>query len=202
MCKGSAPQVDLEPRGTWRRRRGCMASKLQTWSSALCVATCLTAFLLTGSSEVSGAQDTATFPTPYGLHTDDLDGMLKRQNIRALVLINPIGFFYDKGQPKGVNYEALEEFQKFVNQKLKTGTLDVKVTFIPLRPDQARGCPEPRRGRLDRLRTCGHARAGKAGCLLDAVQKDVTQIVVTGPGFRPGLHASPTSAAKRSTSIL
>ncbi len=62
--------------------------------------------------------------------------MAKNRNIRALVLLNPIGFFYDKGHPKGVMYEALEEFQKFANQKLKTGTLDVKVTFLPMRPDQ------------------------------------------------------------------
>ena len=33
-------------------------------------------------------------------------------------------------------YEALEEFQKFANQKLKTGTLHVKVTFLPMRADQ------------------------------------------------------------------
>ena len=62
--------------------------------------------------------------------------MVKRRQIRALVILNPIGFFYDKGQPRGAMYEALEEFQKFANQKLKTGKLPVKVTFIPMRADQ------------------------------------------------------------------
>jgi len=62
--------------------------------------------------------------------------MVKRRNIRALLIINPIGFFYDKGQPHGVMYEALEEFQKFANQKLKTGKLQVKVRFLPMRIDQ------------------------------------------------------------------
>src|SRR5208337_838012 len=76
------------------------------------------------------------FPKAFGRRTGDLDEMAKSRNIRALVLINPISFFYDKGHPKGITYEALEEFQKFVNQKLKTGTLDVKVTFVPMRPDQ------------------------------------------------------------------
>src|SRR5271169_4763247 len=33
-------------------------------------------------------------------------------------------------------YEALEEFQKFANQRLKTGKLQVKVTFLPMRGDQ------------------------------------------------------------------
>ena len=50
----------------------------------------------------------------FARRTGDLDEMAKDRNIRALVILNPIGFFYDKGQPRGVNYEALEEFQKFV----------------------------------------------------------------------------------------
>jgi len=33
-------------------------------------------------------------------------------------------------------YEALEEFRKFANQRLKTGKLNVKVTFLPTRADQ------------------------------------------------------------------
>jgi membrane-bound lytic murein transglycosylase MltF len=68
--------------------------------------------------------------------TGDLDAMAKRRQIRALVIINPSGFFYDKGKPKGAMYETLEEFQKFVNQKLKTRRLPVTITFIPMRPDQ------------------------------------------------------------------
>src|SRR5215475_9187627 len=75
---------------------------------------------------------------PVGLKRDpgDLDEMVKRRNIRALVILNPISFFYDKGQPRGVMYETLEEFQKFANQKLNTGKLNVKVTFLPMRLDQ------------------------------------------------------------------
>ncbi len=81
------------------------------------------------------ASDVA-LPVGFGRHTGDLDEMVKSRNIRALVLINPVGFFYDRGLPRGVNYEALEEFQKFANQKLKTGKLPVKVTFLPMRADQ------------------------------------------------------------------
>jgi membrane-bound lytic murein transglycosylase MltF len=45
-------------------------------------------------------------------------------------------FFYDKGRPKGVSYEAAEEFQSFLNKKLRTGKLKIYVTFIPVRPEQ------------------------------------------------------------------
>ena len=75
-------------------------------------------------------------PAPFGRHTDDLDAMLKRRNIRALVIINPIDFFYSNGHPMGINYEALRELEKYINDKYKTGTFRVTVSFIPLRADQ------------------------------------------------------------------
>jgi membrane-bound lytic murein transglycosylase MltF len=93
------------------------------------------------TSAPSTAQDLpdtskVVLPSPYGLHTDDLDAMLKRRNIRALVIINPVAFFYSNGHPMGAMYEALRELEKYVNTKYKTGNFQVKVTFVPLRPDQ------------------------------------------------------------------
>ena len=64
---------------------------------------------------------------PYGQYTDDLDGMIKRRNIRALVMINPIGFFYDQGHPMGAIYEAMQEFQTYINKKFKTGALKIRL---------------------------------------------------------------------------
>ena len=63
--------------------------------------------------------------------------MLKRRNIRALVVLNPVGFFYENGQPMGAIYESLRAFQTFINEKFRTGPLKVEVTFIPVRLDQA-----------------------------------------------------------------
>jgi membrane-bound lytic murein transglycosylase MltF len=75
-------------------------------------------------------------PASFGRRTGDLDEMVKDRRIRALVVINPIGFFYSNGKPKGMTYEMLESLQTYVNKKLKTGTFDVKITFMPLRPDE------------------------------------------------------------------
>ncbi|MFZ0886460.1 MAG: hypothetical protein WAN14_23865 [Candidatus Acidiferrales bacterium] len=61
--------------------------------------------------------------------------MAKRHQIRALVVPSHSGFFYDKGQPRGIYYEALDEFQRFVNTRLRTGSLKINVTFIPVRPE-------------------------------------------------------------------
>lgn len=44
---------------------------------------------------------TLTLPANLERHTSDLDDMVKRRNIRALVILNPIGFFYQNGHPKG-----------------------------------------------------------------------------------------------------
>ena len=61
--------------------------------------------------------------------------MAKRGSIRALVLYSRSGFFYVDGKPEGISYEALQYFEQFVNQKLRSRQ-HIQVTFIPVRPDQ------------------------------------------------------------------
>ena len=77
-----------------------------------------------------------TLPTNFGRNTGDLDQMLKARNIRALVTINPISFFYSHGRPRGMLYEELEELQRVINKKYKTRKLKIKISFIPMRPDE------------------------------------------------------------------
>ncbi len=122
-------------------------------------------------------------PQAFGRHTGDLDEMVKNRNIRALVLLSRIGFFYDNGLPKGVNYEALEEFQKFVNQKLKTGKLDVKVTFLPLRPDQLEAALTQGVGDLIAYGIVVTPEREQRVAFSTPLQTDVTQIIVTGPNY-------------------
>ncbi len=111
--------------------------------------------------------------------------MVKRRNIRALLIINPIGFFYDKGQPHGVMYEALEEFQKFANQKLKTGKLQVKVTFLPMRIDQIEAALTEGLGDMVAYGIVVTPEREKRVAFSTPLQTDVSQIIVTGPGSAP-----------------
>ena len=104
-------------------------------------------------------------PLNFDKHTGDLDEMVKRKNIRALVMLNPVAFFYDQGQPHGVMYETMEDFQRFANQKLKLGNPGLKVTFLPVAPAQAEAGPDLRHGRRDRQWHRHHSRARKAGFL-------------------------------------
>src|SRR5271157_5544492 len=75
-------------------------------------------------------------PLTFERHVGDLDEMRKRHEIRILVVPSRSGFFYDQGQPQGIFYEAFNEFQRFVNQKYKTGSLKISVTYLPMETEQ------------------------------------------------------------------
>src|SRR5271166_5084154 len=123
------------------------------------------------------------FPPAFGRRTGDLDEMVKARNIRALVILNPISFFYDKGQPRGVMYEAMEEFQKFANQKLKTGKLNVKVTFLPMRVDQIEAALTEGVGDIIAHGIVVTPEREQRVAFSAPIQTDVTQIIVTGANF-------------------
>ena len=123
-------------------------------------------------------------PAGFGRHTGDLDEIVKRRNIRALLIMNPIGFFYDKGHPRGVMYEALEEFQKFANKKMKTGKLEVKVTYVP-RVDQIEAALTEGVGDVIASGIIVTPDREKRVAFSTPLQTDVTQIIVTGSGLGP-----------------
>jgi len=119
-------------------------------------------------------------PTSFGRRTGDLDEMLRERRIRALVVINPIGFFYSHGKPKGMTYEMLEQLQAYVNKKLNTGTFDIKVTFIPMRPDELG--PALRAGIGDVIAQGVVITPGRHRnfAFTTPTKKDVTHLIVTG----------------------
>lgn len=125
----------------------------------------------------------AALPAPFGRHTDDLDAMVKRQNIRALVMINPIGFFYSGGQPMGVEYEALRAFESFVNQKVKSRAIKVEVTFIPSRPDQVEEALMQGVGDLIAYALVVTPERQQRVAFTVPLQTDVKQVIVSGPDF-------------------
>ena len=77
-----------------------------------------------------------SLPVNFERHTGDLDGMAKRREIRVLVVPSRTGFFYDAGRPEGIVYEAFQDFQRFVNQRLRIGDPRIEVMFIPVSPAQ------------------------------------------------------------------
>ena len=120
---------------------------------------------------------------PFGLHTDDLDAMVKRRNIRALVLINPIGFFYDNGQPMGIMYDALSALETYVNQKFKTGALRVQVSFIPVRPDQVEAALIRGVGDFIAYALVVTPQRQQEAAFTVPLETNAEQVLITGPNF-------------------
>jgi membrane-bound lytic murein transglycosylase MltF len=113
--------------------------------------------------------------------TGDLDGMTERRYIRALVSYNRTYYFYDKAEARGVSYEALKEFEKFLNQKLRTGNQQINVVFIPVsRGELIKGLID---GRGDiSASSIGITPEGQAVVdFSDPVRENASNIVVTGP---------------------
>ncbi len=76
---------------------------------------------------------------PLGFHTGDLEGMQQRRMIRVAVFLNKTHYFIDAlGQPRGISYDALTEFERFLNRKLyptdKVGKNKVLCVLIPANP--------------------------------------------------------------------
>jgi membrane-bound lytic murein transglycosylase MltF len=133
-----------------------------------------------GSKAASG---TLVLPTGFGKRTGDLDEMVKNRAIRALLIVNPIGFFYQQGRPQGVQYEALQEFEKFVNQKEKTGKLPVKVVFLPMRPDQLEAALTQGLGDVIAMSIVITPEREQRVAFSIPIWKNVPQVVVTGPAL-------------------
>jgi membrane-bound lytic murein transglycosylase MltF len=66
----------------------------------------------------------------------DFNKMTEKRQIRVLVTYSKTFYFLDRGQQRGITYDLLKEFEKYVNQKLKAKTLKINVVFIPVRRDE------------------------------------------------------------------
>lgn len=121
-------------------------------------------------------------PTPYEHWTGDLDGMLRRRQVRALVVYSRSAFFYDQGRPEGISYEALQEFQRTLNREFKTGNLPVTVTFLPVAYDQLEQALLSGLGDLIAVPISITPERQQKAAFSTPIMTNVKQILVTGPG--------------------
>ena len=78
----------------------------------------------------------AGLPMNFERRTGDLDEMVRRQTIRALVLYSRAGFFYVDGRPEGIYYEALQAFEQFAQSEAATQGSTCRLRlfrFVPIR---------------------------------------------------------------------
>jgi membrane-bound lytic murein transglycosylase MltF len=122
--------------------------------------------------------------------TGDLDGMIERRMVRALVVPSRMQYWIDRGRQSGAEYELLKKFEEVLNTKykLKRKHIAIHVHFIPTARDEL--IPALVKGR-------GDIAAGILTITPERLQqvdfgapffRKVAEIVVTGPG-------SPTLAS-------
>jgi membrane-bound lytic murein transglycosylase MltF len=120
-------------------------------------------------------------PLTFERHVGDLDAMVKRREIRVLVVPSRSGFFYDQGQPQGIYYEAFNEFQRFVNHKYKSGDLKINVTYLPVRPEQLEQNLMQGTGDVIGYPLIVTPARQQAALFTTPIDPNVKQIIVTGP---------------------
>ena len=111
----------------------------------------------------------------------DIDALRERRYIRALVLYNKTNFFYDGPQPRGITYEALKEFEKFLNTKLNTGPQPIHLVFIPVTRPEALKRMKDGRGDLAASNFAIISEAQQYVDFSDPVRERAKEVVVTGP---------------------
>ena len=127
----------------------------------------------------------AGLPLNFERHTGDLDEMVKRKTIRALVLYSRTGFFYVDGKPAGIYYEALRAFEQFVNEKLRDTKQHVQVTLIPVRPDKVELALTQGVGDLIAFGLVVTPERQRQVAFSIPIQTNEQQIVVAGKQFGP-----------------
>ena len=69
--------------------------------------------------------------------TGDLSRITKRRLIRVLVSHSRTNFFFDRGVPRGFEYEMLRKYEKFLNRSNTRPDRQIKMAFVPLPFDHA-----------------------------------------------------------------
>ena len=66
----------------------------------------------------------------------DFNELVATNQIRALVPYSKTFYFLDGVSQRGLTYDLLKEFEKFLNKKLKRKTMRVHVILIPTKRDR------------------------------------------------------------------
>lgn len=62
--------------------------------------------------------------------------MVERRHIRVLMPYSKTFYFFDGAVPRGLNYDEVKNFEKYLNKKLNTGHLKVHLVVIPTPRDK------------------------------------------------------------------
>jgi len=98
------------------------------------IALTVTVSSIAQSTETDSASEEALLES--GPWIGDFNKIVEKRRIRVLVTYSKTFYFFDRGHQRGISYDLLKEFEKYVNKKLKAKTLKVNVVFVPVRRDE------------------------------------------------------------------
>jgi len=116
-----------------------------------------------------------------GARTGDLDMMVERRTIRALVVPSMTNYFLDGPVQRGAAYEAFKLFEEWINEEFESGAVKLHVVLVPTTRDL-----------LFRQLAEGYGDIGAGGLTItqsrqqlvdfaDPFLPDVREVLVTGP---------------------
>lgn len=120
-----------------------------------------------------------------GKWTGDLDAMVKRRVIRILTAYSKTFYFVDRGVQRGLAYDFGQLFEAEVNKKIKAKNIRVHVLYVPVARDQIVPALLEGRGDIAMANLTITPERLKQVDFTNPTARDVSEIVVTGPGADP-----------------
>ena len=117
--------------------------------------------------------------------TSDLGDMIQRRYIRVLVTYSKTHYFVDRGTQRGLTYEFGRMFEKDINKKLEKKHIRIHVLFVPVARDELIQALLEGRGDLAAANLTITPERLKQVDFTNPTGKNVSEIVVTGPGAEP-----------------
>ena len=116
----------------------------------------------------------------------DLEGMIERRMIRVLVVYDPLYYYLDRFQEKGVTYELVSEFEREANRHLGlSGDKRVNVVFIPVGRDRLLADLAAGIGDITAAGLTVTPEREKVVAFADPFLTDVEELLVSGKDFGP-----------------
>jgi len=117
--------------------------------------------------------------------TGDLDGMIHRRLIRVLVTYSKTHYFVDKATQRGLTYDVFRLFEDSLNKKLKKKHVRIHVVFVPVARDDLLPALVEGRGDIASANLTITPERLKQADFTEPTLKNISEIVVTGPGAEP-----------------
>ncbi|MFC1879894.1 transglycosylase SLT domain-containing protein [Thermodesulfobacteriota bacterium] len=164
----------------------------------LIIAFLITVILITGASAEAADKKPLQekYQAPNRKWTGDFDGMLKDRVIRAVVAYSKTFYFLDQGRQRGLAYDLLKEFEKFINKKYKKKNLQVHVVFYPVPRDKLVEYLVGGLGDIAIANLTITPERQKQVDFSDPMQTGVKELLVTGPAA-PALNSIDDLAGQK-----